>query len=295
MNSLRRVGRDIGNLTDEELRYVFNVIIGAAWAELHAREIFEVDPIPSVGFRTIRKYTETDMGQALISMEGEAVSLDRTQLTAGTDTKLPVISKDFVINWRDIEAHRDLGESLELREGKNAARQVAEEENKLCLTGEYLGWPALGIEGLASATGRNTAAGGAWPTNAVANINAAIAELETDGFTKGPYVLIGRVAQIRKLDGQVSSTGLTWRKFLLENGILNAIYADDSLYTAATGATTSAIVCVPGKENFALAVAQDISMKTTPLPNMNILTRVYEVVTPHIKRPTSICELTGLS
>jgi len=289
----RRVGRDTGELTDEELRYIHQELIEAAVPELHGRDVFPREPLPSVGIRSIRSYTKTSMSQAIISMEAEMVSVDRIQLASG-DINVPALYKDFIINWRDIEAIRDFGGSLEMENGRDAARQVAEEENKLLLSGEYTGWPALGIQGLATVTNRNTQAGGAWPANCVANINAAIAKLEEDGHTKGPYYLLGRVAQIRTLDGQVSNTAITYRQFLLQNKIVDAIIGDDSLYTSG-GATTSAVVCEVDKKNFALAMAQDITERPSPLPNGDVFVRVFEVCTPHIKRPTSVCELTGLS
>lgn len=296
MLPLRRVGLDTGNLTDEELRYIYNEIIGAAWAALRAREIFEREPVPSVGYRTIRKYTETDMSQALIDIEGETISIDRTQLASG-DVTLPTIHKEFVINWRDLDANREVGEALNLREARNAARQCSEEENKLLFSGEYTGWRAYGIEGLMTATGRSTgASAGAWPANAVVDINTAIGNLESSGFTSGPYVLCAPVAEVRKLhvSGGAGYAGLTYYQFLLKNGILNGIIADDSIFPA-DGNQDGACVVVPGRENFSLQVARDITVHTAPLPNMNLFGRVYEVVTPMIKRPTSISEITAIT
>jgi len=294
MLPLRKVGRDIGTLSDEELIEIQKEIIGAAWPRLKARDIFETEPLSSVGKRTWRKYTETDMGQALISMEGTTLSIDRTQLATG-DVKIPVISKDFLINWRDIEAHRDLGEPILDRNGLNAARQVAEEENKLAFSGEYTGWRALGIEGLMTATGRNTkASAGAWPANAFTDINAAIGELETDGYADGPFVLCCPVAEARKLDALISSTTSTYRKALLENGIVSQIITDDSIFPA-DGSQDGACVVVPGKANFSLGIAADITTFTKQLANMNVFARVYEVVSVNIKRPTSICEITAIT
>jgi uncharacterized linocin/CFP29 family protein len=123
----RRVGRDTGELTDEELRYITQELIDAAVPELHARDVFAKEPLPSVGIRTIRNYTKTSMSQAVLSMEAEMVSVDRIQLASG-DVNVPAIYKDFIINWRDIEAIRDFGGSLEMENGRDAARQVAEEE-----------------------------------------------------------------------------------------------------------------------------------------------------------------------
>jgi uncharacterized linocin/CFP29 family protein len=294
MQKLRRVGLETGQLTDEEMRFIDGEIIEAAHPVLHAREIFETKVLPNAGLRTLRHYTQTDMGQAIITMDGENISLDRTQLTAG-DVKIPVISKDFSINWRDILAARHNNQPLDIVEGRNAARQVAEEENKLLFTGEYTGWPALGIEGLATATGRNTeASAGAWPANALTDINDAIAELEADGFTSGPYVLLGRVEWIRRLNQGISSTEITYKSFLLNNGIIDGVIADDNIYTSA-GLTTSALVVQPGRDNFELAVGQDLTTWEYQLQNMNKLFRVFEVLAPHVKRPESICEITGLT
>lgn len=294
MTPLRRVGIDTGNLTDEELIFIHKEIVGAAWPQLRAREVFETEPVTSVGYRTVRNYTETDMGPALISMEGESVNLDRTQL-ADNDVKLPVIHKEFLINWRDIEARREIGQPLNLREGYNAARQVSEEENKLLLSGEYTGWRALGIEGLMTATSRNTqASAGAWPANAVTDINAAIGKLESSGFNAGPYVLCAPVSWIRKLKAAISSTEITYLSFLLKNDIIDGHISDDSIY-AADGGVDGACVVVPDKKNFALQVARDVTTYLKVLPNQNVFGRVYEVVTPLIKRPTSICEITGLT
>lgn len=293
MLPLRRVGLDIG-LTDDELIEIHAEIIEAAHAELRAREVFEIETVASVGKRTLRKYTESDMSQAVISMNGETINLDAPYLTSG-DTKLPVIKKDFQINWRNLLASRDFNESVETQHIRNASRQVAEEENKLLFAGEYTGWRAYGIEGLMTATSRNTqASAGAWPANAYTDINAAIGNLESSGFTKGPYVLGCPVATARKLDALITSTTKTYRQSILDNNIVSGIIADDMILASDAG-TDGAFVVVPGKDNFSLKVAQDISVFTKELPNMNLLGSVYEVVTPFIKRPTSICEITGIT
>lgn len=296
MRGIRFVGRDTGNLTDEELLYIYKEIIGAAWPKLHARDIFETEPLTSVGYRSIRMYTETDMGEALIDLEGEAISIDRTQLEAGTDVKVPVIHKEFVINWRDLDANRPFAEALDLREARNAARQVAEVENRLCFSGESTAWRVWGILGLmASVPGTQDNAGGAWPAQSINNVNQAIGELESSGFNP-PYVLLAPVAQIRKLHVPLGAggAGMTWYKFLLENDILQGIIADDSVIATDDG-VDSALVVAPGKDNFSLQVARDITVHTAPLPNMNLFGRIYEVAVPVIKRPYALAEINTIT
>ncbi len=76
-----------------------------------------------------------------------------------------MIHKEYKLLFRDIAASRRSGMPIDVTEPQNAAVQVAEEEDKLLITGEYTGWRALGIEGLATATGRNTeGSDGAWST-----------------------------------------------------------------------------------------------------------------------------------
>jgi len=294
MQKLRKVGLEAGQLTDEEIIALNTQIIEAAHPVLRAREIFETTMLPNAGIRTVRSYAQTDMGAAVIDMNGEDVSLDRTLLTP-SDVKVPVIHKEFSINWRDILAARHNNQPLDVTEAANAARQVAEDENQLLLSGETTAFPALGIEGLCSATNRNTeASAGAWPANAVQDINDSIAELETDGFSNGPYVLIVRVDYARRLNAEIGTTGNTYKSFLLNNGIIDGIIADDRLYGAAD-IITSGLVVVPGKQNFELMMGQDMTTWEYQLQNMNKMFRCYEVLTPVIHRPTSICEITGLS
>jgi uncharacterized linocin/CFP29 family protein len=109
----------------------------------------------------------------------------------------PVIEKKFSISWRDLEASRANGLTLDVQDAIDAARQCAEEEDKLLISGQYTGWKALGIEGLATATGRNTqASGGAWPATSLTNLSNAIGSLrhqatQTNQCTHAYYDLVG--------------------------------------------------------------------------------------------------------
>jgi uncharacterized linocin/CFP29 family protein len=291
LRTLKKVGLETGQLTDEELRYIDERVVEAVRPALVGRQIFPAFRLPHAGFKTWRGYKATDMSQATIDMEGQTEVFDRVEL-ASFDVKVPVISKGFILYWRDVIASRNGGLPLETGHVENAARQVAEEEDKLLLTGEYTGWRALGIEGLATATNRNTeASAGAWPANAITDINAAIGELETDGHY-GPYALIVRAAWHRKLYGLISNTGIMYIEKTRE--ICSAIYVSDSLYASDSG-TDSALVVEPGEQNFEMGIGQDITTFTQQDEHMNTIGKVYEVVAPRIKRPTSICEITGLT
>jgi uncharacterized linocin/CFP29 family protein len=291
MQPLRRVGMDTASLTDEELRYIDDRIVDSVRPLLVARRLFPVFTLPHAGFLTVRGYRRTDMSQARISLYGQGKNKDRSIKTA-FDVTVPVIHKEFTINWRDLEATRNQGLPLDTQDAENAARQCAEEEDKLLLSGEYTGWNALGIEGLATATGRNTTAGGDWSANAITYVSNAIAELETDGH-QGPYALILRSSWNQQLRTLISNTAT----FLLEKVaelVKAGIYVSDNLY-ASDGGVDSALVVEPSQENFEMVIGRDLSVFTKQDEDMNLQCKVHEVVAPRIKRPTSVCEITSLT
>ena len=286
-----------GRLTQEEVLYIDTRVVETVNPLLIGRKLFPVFTLPHAGFMTVRGYKRTNMSAARISLYGETGGKDRTE-KASFDITVPVIDKEFEVMWRELEASRSNGVPLDLQDAENAARKVAEDEDKLLITGEYTGFRALGVEGLATSTGRNTkASAGAWPANALTDLSAAIAELETDGHM-GPYACVLRSAWAAKLRALVSNTAVKWIeviKDLFTAGIGgNGVYVSDSLFTS-TAATTSALVLEPSQENFELIVGRDLEVRKQEDVRGNLKCVVREVVAPRIKRPTSICELTGLT
>jgi uncharacterized linocin/CFP29 family protein len=232
------------------------------------------------------------MSAAKISLYGQPGNKDRTEKTPFNIT-VPVIEKEFEILWRDIEAARGSGMPLDTQEAENAARQCAEDEDFLLITGEHTGFNALGVEGLATATGRNTSAGGDWSANAFTYVNNAIAELEADGHL-GPYALVVKPSWWRQIAAAyVTNTAITIAEKVAE--LCQAgVYRTDSLKTSA-GATTNALVVEPSQENFELVIGKDLEVRKQEDVRGNYECVVREVVAPRIKRPTSICEITGLT
>jgi uncharacterized linocin/CFP29 family protein len=283
---------DTARLTDEELIYIDNRIVEAVRPGLIGRRLFPIFTLPHAGFLTVRGYKRTDMSTARISLNGQGKNKDRSIKTA-FDITVPVIHKEFAIDWRDLEASRNGGLPIDTSDAETASRKCGDEEDKLLLSGEYSGWPALGVEGLATATGRNTkASAGAWPANALADLSAAIGELEADGHM-GPYAAVLRSSWAAKLRAVVTNTATKWIE-VIRDLFQAGIYVSDNLYTSAA-ATTIGLAVEPSQENFELVVGKDLSLFSQQDEDMNLQCKVFEVVAPRIKRPTSICELTGLT
>jgi uncharacterized linocin/CFP29 family protein len=289
---MSRVGMNTAHLTDEERTYIDERIVETVRPKVVGRILFPVYRLPHAGFITVRGYRRSDMSQARISIHGQGKNKDRSEKES-FDVTVPTIHKEFTLWWRDLEATRSSGLPLDVQDAENAARQVAEEEDKLLLSGEYTGWKACGIEGLSTATGRNTkASAGAWPTNALTDLSAAIGELEADGHM-GPYAAVLRSTWAAKLRALVTNTATKWIE-VIQDLFKFGIYVSDNLYTSA-GATTSALVVEPGQDNFEIVIGKDLSLFTKQDEDMNLQCKVHEVVAPRIKRPASICEITGLT
>jgi len=294
MNTLRRVGRDTGELTDEEMQYIDTRVVETVRPLLVARRLFPVFNLNNAGIFKVKGYRESDMSPASISKYGKSQNRDRIELE-DFSVDVDVISKDYKLNWRDVISSRNGGIPLETRSAENAGRQVAEEEDRLLISGEddAISWPADGIEGLASATGRNQEiSAGAWPAFALTDVNDAIDELETDGHY-GPYGLICRSPQMAALRTVVGVTNAFYFE-LIQKLCTRGIFVSNNLYAGVDGDTDSALVVELGADNFDMIIGRDLTTYSTQDEDMNILGKVYEVVTPHIKRPASICEITAI-
>jgi len=189
---------------------------------------------------------------------------------------------------------RNTGQDLNTQHATNAARQVAEEEDKLILSGEYTGWPALGIEGLMTATGRNTTVGGDWSANMITYVAAAKAALRTDGYF-GPYKLIVTSAWFAQMEAVYGNTDRYYFQVVgdLIGGVDNIVISDNLF--VADGAQDGACLIDTSPGNFELVVGQDATTYLAQLPNMNYQGKVWEAVVPVIKRPEAICEITVLT
>ena len=294
MQSMRRIGLATGVLTDDEIEHIETAIVKTVRPMLVGRQVMPITSLNHAGFQQYTFYTETDMSQALIDMTGEEEAQDQVALTE-SNVNIPIIHKEYTLHWRDVLARRETGTDLNTQHAENAGRQVAEEEDKLILSGEYTGWNAMGIEGIMTATGRQTeASAGAWPANVVSDVADSKQKLRAYGYY-GPFRLIMRAATYAKLEALVSNTEKWYFQAVGEliGGVEN-ILISDNLYPSDGGTDGAALVDVqPG--NFSLVVGSDITNHLAQRPNMNYFGRVWEAVVPVIKRAKAIVEITGIT
>lgn len=295
MQSLKRVGLATGTLTTEEINFIETVIVKTVRPQLIGRQIMPIRTLPHAGYRKYTYYTENDMSQALIDMTGEEVAMDIVDLESNP-VDIPIIHKEYILHWRDILMRREGGEDLNTQHAENAALQVAEEEDKLILSGEYLGWNALGIAGLMNSvpvTSRTVATAARWgvQANVLPDVAAAKQGLRALGFY-GPYRLIMQPRLYALLEILITNTD----KWLFQavgeliGGVEN-ILVSSNLFETAGGLTDSALLVDIGPGNLELLVGQDLTNYLHKLPSMNMQGKVWEAVVPVIKRPNCLWEI----
>lgn len=300
MRSLREVGlATSGVLTTEETQYIEEQITKTIMPQLIGRRLMPIINIPGAGVKKYTYYIEYEMSEALISMTGEGESKDRVE-KGENSVKVPIISKGYDLHFRDVLAHRKIGGDLNTQHAESAARKVAEDEDRLILTGELPStgtypWPAMGIEGLVTATGNLGGAGGAWPTNCIANVSAAKQTLRAQGHY-GPYRLVLPPVLYGYLEALIGTTDKWYFQAIGELiGGPENILISNNLWAADGDARDSGMLVSCELGNFGLAVGEELQHFDYPLKSKNIYAEVWEAVVPVIKRPKSIYEITGVT
>lgn len=287
------VGRDEGILLREEMEYVDRVIIETIKPALIARQIFPLTKVSDDGgVMWVTTPEEVDMSDASLTLHG-AAQADDVSLYWTHEHVVPVLQKNFKIQWRDLAASRRLGQDLYTQQVRQAARKVQELEERLLLTGEYTGFPAMGIHGLLTSAGTSAAASGNWPANAIADVNTARSQLQADGFVGMPFDLIAPPAMVKCLDAQLPQTEITYRMFLLKNKLVNRIFESAYLFSAG-GGQDSALLVQTSRDNFDLVQAMPPRVGRWEYKDGNIYGYLRECITPRIKREESIYEITDL-
>jgi uncharacterized linocin/CFP29 family protein len=194
---------------------------------------------------------------------------------------IPIIYKDFLLHWRDIEAARLHNMPLDVSAAAGAAALCAQQEDELIFYGD----PKLGHEGLMNATGRLTVPLGDWATPGAGYlaIVEATRKLNESGHY-GPYAVILSPRLFSLLHRIFEKTGV------LEIETIRQLAAD-GVYQSNRLRGDSGVVVSTGRENMDLAIAMDMVAAYLGASRMNHPFRVLESLILRIKHPDSICTL----
>jgi uncharacterized linocin/CFP29 family protein len=192
-----------------------------------------------------------------------------------------LISQDFRLSWRDIEASEKMGVPIELGPAAAAAAVCARAEDTLI----FRGAPEAGYEGLLNAEGRNSVSLGDWDKDnkPFEVIVAATEELVSAGFY-GPFAVVLSPALYSKTQRVTRGMGRLQRKLITDA-------AEGGIFRSSVLKGPEGFVVSLGSQNFDLAVAQDLITAYLGPEDMDHTFRVLESLVLRIKRPGAICTL----
>ncbi len=272
--------RDAAPLSEHEWQQINSAVISSARDTLVGRRVIEaLGPLGS-GIYSLPYSVFSGNIPVGIDLTGD----DDKFVIEATKRKtidLPILYQDFKLMWRNIESDRKLGLPFDTSAAAVTARLVAAQEDNLIFNGN----PELGLEGLLTASGRQTAKIGNWedPGQALSDVSSAVNLLQQAGYN-GPYALITSTNLYGYLIRAYPHTGY------FEIQQIEALIGDGIYHTAAIS-PNKAIVLATGGQNTSLAIGQDLITGYLGPVNMNHLFRVMETIALLIRRPDSICTI----
>lgn len=268
-----------GPLTSQQWRRMVDTVIDTTREHIVAARFLDVYGPIGAGAQSINNPVYLEPEPASISMHGD--ELDVAKPADSKTLVIPILYKDFVLYWRDIEHAEETGHPLDYSSAASAAADVALKEDDLIFNGSG----SLGIPGLMNVNGRETVSCGDWSQAGVAfrDIVDARNKLIKNGHT-GSFALVltpEAYAQLHQVHSGSNVLEIEHIRDLFEEGV----------YQSSQIRSACGVVVAPGEQNMDIAIAQDVSVYFLNDDNLNNYYRVLECLVPRIKRPSAICTL----
>lgn len=269
-----------GPLSESQFAHLQAEAVREARRTLVARRFLGIYGPLGAGIESVRLETYDPDKDAEIDLIGRA---DPDPIVASSEShvRIPIIFKDFVLHWREVELSSKLGAPLDASKAIRAAHFLADREDNLLFNGE----PRFGISGLLNADGRNTVARGDWDQfgQAYKDVVQATETLLSHNHHR-PFAMAvsakdyARLIQLR--EGQFAPE---------LDSILRL--CDDGVYTSPVIPEGKGVVLSTGDQNFDIAVAEDLNINFLGEQDQDYPFRVYECLVLRIKRPRAICTI----
>ncbi|MFC4768025.1 family 1 encapsulin nanocompartment shell protein [Effusibacillus consociatus] len=269
-------------LHTNEIERLQSIVVEAARRQLIGRRILEIygplgagiQGVPADRFENVELAAADQLGQT----EGEAFGTGhRVQLP------IPILYKDFILHWRDIEFARQIGTDIDFSAAAGAASVVATKEDDLIFNGKA----EFGIEGVTNATGRLTHMIEDWTESgrAYADVVQMTTKLIENGQF-GPYAMAVHPALYAKMLRVHQGTNVLEIEHIRE--LVTA-----GVYQSPVMKENTGVIVSVGRQNFDIAITEDLSVTYLGAERMNHPFRVYECLVPRIKRPSAICSFSA--
>ena len=266
-------------LTDEEFAQLDQTVIDSARRQLVGRRFIELYGPLGKGMQSIFNDIFLENYEAKMDFQG---SFDlNIESSKRVNYTIPLLYKDFVLYWRDLEQAKVLDIPIDFSVAANAARDVALLEDQMIFHGSK----EFEIPGLMNVKGRLTQLLGNWyeSGNAFQDVVDARNKL-LEMKHNGPFALVLSPELYSLLHRVHKDTNV------LEIEHVRELVTDGVFQSPVLKGKTGVLVNT-GKNNLDLAVSEDFDTVHLGEEGMNHPFRVYETVVLRIKRPSSICTL----
>lgn len=267
-------------LTDEQWNRMFQEVLKEASRLLVSRRFIDIYGPLGAGLESISYETFDKDELAEIDLEG---GTDSRAIGSKNEVyrRLPLVYKDFVLHWRDVELARAMNSPLDVSRAIRAAHFVADREDEFILCGDE----NLGIEGLMNAKGRNVVTLSDWgafgnPFKDVLKATETLLKLNHHR----PYAVV--------LSPHLYSLLLKMKDNspFLEIDQISKLCAD-GVFQSPSLKGEQGVVVSTGPQNIDLAIAEDWNVSFLGSESMNYVFRIFESLVLRIKRVTAICTL----
>ncbi|MBC7545657.1 MAG: bacteriocin family protein [Candidatus Sericytochromatia bacterium] len=278
--TLNFLNRAEAPLSERDWEMIDSVVTEVAKRQLVGRRFIQIFGPLGAAVQDVDYDTFASTGDAVVAVLGEeGVSPVRAQRRVHEN--IPIIYKDFVLYWRDLETARKMDMPIDVSSAAAAASYVARKEDDLIFYGDV----ECGYEGLMTATGRNTMKSRDWkkPGNSFQDIVDARTKLLDAGFF-GPYALAVNpvwYAHMHQIHGNSGTLEINHVREICTAGVFQ---------TPILKGNHAALVSV-GLQNFDIALAQDLISAYLGPEQMNHPFRVLESLVLRLKRPGAICTI----
>jgi len=274
------LGHSENPLRPEEWQRLNDTVIQVARRTLIGRRFIDLYGPLGAGVQTVAHDQFIGAEKGAVDLVGE-VETSNVFADRRTFKTIPLVYKDFLLHWRDIEAARSHNMPLDVSAAAGAAAFCAAREDELIFYGDE----KLGYEGLMTAEGRTQMPLYDWkePGNGFRNVVEATALLNANGHF-GPYAMVVSPRLYALLHRIYEKTGV------LEIQTIRELLTD-GIYQSNRLRGDVAVVVSTGRENLDLAVAMDMAVAYLGAERMNHPFRVIESVLLRIKHPDAICTI----
>ncbi len=272
--------RSLAPLTAGEWQALDETVVRVAQRNLVARRFLTVFGPLGAGIQSFAgdRYVATQA--ARISMFGADES-DLLYPQSRRLAPLPILYRDFRLEWRDLESSRRLRIPLDTTGAAIAAADVANLEDRTILNGNDEEQQV----GFLNYADRLRVPLGNWdqPGGGFAAILNAVTELVGHNMRQ-PFTVVVPPQLFVRLNRVFDNTGV------LEIDQVRRLVGGE-VYTTPTLPGNVAVVVAPGQENMDLVVARDLVTAYLEAQAMEHNLRVLEIVALRIKRPGAVCTL----